>query len=363
MGLSDADKRRLVAAGPLEGADPLVRELYQKCQQYLALDDAFQAIRGGGDATGFLDLLAASPLCAAVVGAIQDLRRAYDEHVKGQSNAKALEEGLQSVTQAIGSCPAFLRAMLKEAVLLPMQQRKRALTKTSGEGAPSFLWQQEFSARAFDNSLSVAARNNVLLYLKEAQAVHEALLAYEKRNAECVAQTKPKEVCAAARQALTALEGFLLKLRMMADVASYAAIPTLRAYIQWLQGKASDQVDRLRSLARGKDAVYPAHPFVAWDKKDWERKKQEAIDSGVLEDPGSTGLGSQMEEAVKASAAWNQAGADAKATASKAAAKAWDKLIRLAKAIQGMTENKNFANYLEECVTKATAEGAKFARP
>jgi hypothetical protein len=251
--------------------------------------------------------------------------------------------------------------MLSEAVLLPMQQRKRALTQASDTEAHAFLWQQEFSARAFDNSLSVAAQNHVLLYRKEAQAAHEALLAYEKRNAECAAKTKPKEACAAARQALSALEGFLLQLRIMADVPSYAAIPTLRAYIQWLQGKAADQVDRLRSVARGRDAVYPAHSFVAWDRKDWERKKQEAIECGAIEDPGSTGLGNQMEEAVKSSAAWTQAGPDAKEKTRKGAAKAWDKLIRLARAIQGMTDNKNFANYLEECVTKATPDGAKCA--
>jgi hypothetical protein len=360
VGLSDADKRRLVAAGKPEGADPLVLELFLKCQQYLVLDDAFQPIRGGGDATGFFDLLAASPLCASVGDVITGLRAAYNQHVKRQSNAKALEEGLTTVAQAIGGCPAFLRAMLKEAVLLPMQQRKREMATTKDEGAPAFLWQQEFSARAFDNSLSVAAKNNVLLYLKEAQAAHEALKVYEKRNAEFAAKTKPKEVCEAARRALTALEAFLLQLRIMGDVPSYAAVPTLRDYIQWLQQRAGDQVDRLRSSARGKDAAYPAHPFVAWDRKDWERKKQEAIDSGVFEDPGSTGLGAQMEEAAKASAAWNQAEPDAKAKAGKVAAKAWDKLIRLAKAVQGMTENKNFANYLEDCVTKATPERAKF---
>jgi predicted acylesterase/phospholipase RssA len=361
VGLSDADKRRLVAAGKPEGADSLVLELFQKCQQYLVLDDAFQSIRGG-DATGFLDLLAASPLCASVGDAIARLRAAYNQHVKGQSDAKALDESLKTAAQAIGECPAFLRAMLKEAVLLPMQQRKREMATTTDEGAPSFLWQQEFSAQAFDNSLCVAAKNNVLLYLKEAQAAHEALKVYEKRNAEFAAKTKPKEVCEAARQALTALEAFLLQLRIMGDVPSYAAVPTLRDYIQWLQQKAGDQVDRLRSSARGKDAAYPAHPFVAWDRKDWERKKREAIDSGVLEDPGSTGLGAQMEEAVKASAAWNQAGPDAKVKAGKAAAKAWDKLIRLAKAVRGMTENKNFASYLEDCVTKATPERAKFAQ-
>jgi hypothetical protein len=38
------------------------------------------------------------------------------------------------------------------------------------------------------------------------------------------------------------------------------------------------------------------------------------------------------------------------------------KFIRQAKALQAMTENQNFTNYLEDGITKATQERAKFGQ-
>lgn len=359
--MTDAEKRSFVAAGKPQGGDPVVLELYQKCEQFLAIDDAFQAARGG-NATGFLDLLIASPLCASAAPVIAKLRDAYKTHALGSSSAQALEQAITTVGKLIDKgCPASLRPMLKGTVLLAMQQRKRSLTKPADGAAPAFLWQQEFSAKAFDNSLRTAATNNVLLYLKEAQAACESLKSYEKLNAELGTKTKPSEVCEAARKTLTSLEGFLVKLRIMARVPAYAAISTMQAYLQWLEAQSTREVDRLRSVAKGKNTVYPAHSFIAWDRKDFEKKKQEAINNGVVEDPGSH-LESQMEESVKASASWKAAGDDAREKAAKAAWKAWDKLIRLAQALQAMTENQNFSNYLEDSITRATHERAKFGQ-
>ncbi|OAI47281.1 hypothetical protein AYO44_09880 [Planctomycetaceae bacterium SCGC AG-212-F19] len=360
--MTTAEKRSFVAAGKPEGGDPVVLELYQKCEQFLAIDDAFQAAKGGGDATGFLDLLVTSPLCGSAAPVISKLRDAYKTHAQGSSSPQALEDAIAVVGKLIDKgCPAFLRPMLKDTVLLGMQQRKRTLAKPASGAAPAFLWQQEFSARAFDNSLRTAAQSNVLLYLKEAQVAYDALKTFEKLNAELGTKDKPKDVCEAARKALTALEGFLLKLRIMARVPLYTAMATLLAYVQWLEAQSTGDVERLRSVAKGKNSTYPAHTFVAWDRKDCAKKKEEAINNGVVEDPGSH-LEAQMEEAVKASASWNGAEAEAKEKAAKAAWKAWDKFIRLAKALQAMTENQNFSNYLEDAVTKATQERAKFGQ-
>jgi predicted acylesterase/phospholipase RssA len=363
LGLSDDDKRSLVAAGKPEGGDPLVLELYTKCQQYIALDDAFQAVKGGGDATGFLDQVAASPLCASAAGAIGPLRSAYQVLAKGQATAEKLDVAIKIAQKALAGCPAYLRPMLKEAVLLPLQQQKRGLAKSADGPAATFLWQQSFSSQAFANSMSVAAQNKVLLFLPEAKAAGDALASFEKLSAELATKKKPKEACEAARKALNALEGFVLKLRGMGKVPSYAVIPTLLAYIDWLQDKAAGQRDRLLAIVKGKDAAFTAQPFVAWDKKDWERKAQQAVEAGAVEDPGSSTFGGQMEAAVKASGTWNQAGADAKEKASKAAWNTWDKLMRTAQAIQRMTDNKNFSTYVGECVTKATQERDRFQAP
>ena len=351
--LTTDEKRRLVAAGRPEGTDPLVLELFQKCEQFLAIQDAFD----GGDAGGFLDALAGSPLCASAAGAVQTLKGLHAAQTNGA--ADGIDAAVGSAQQAIGACPACVRSMLKEAVLIPLQQRRRELAKVGGK-APTFLWQQRFSAAAFDNSLQTAASAKVLLYLKEAKAAHEAFKHYEMRNEELGGAAKPKERCEAGRTALTALEALLLKLRAMGDAPSYAAVPTLLDYLRWLAGEAGAQADRLRSVARGKDARFAAGPFVAWERKDWEKKRKAAVESGAMEDPGSSAFEEQMEFAVQARAAWEQAPAALKEKTAATAWKAWDKLIRLAKALQGMTEQPDLHRCLEECVTQATQERTKY---
>jgi hypothetical protein len=361
LGLSSADKRNLVKAGSPDGADPLVVELYNKCVAYIAVEDSFLAITD--DAGSFLDALEKSPLVASFADKIKQLHAQYNVHVKGGSNAEALAAGIKAAADLIGACPAYVRAMLKQAILLPMQQRNRGLKKATGAAAPTFLWQQDFSARAFDNSMTTAKENHVVDYLKQASAVHDALKKFDERTQQLADKKKPKDACEAARKTLTAAEGVLGNLRMMARIPAYASIPTLQDYIRWLQEKAGAEVDRLTAIVKGTNAVYLAHTFTAWDKKDWERKKDEAIEAGALEDVGSTGFGAAMEKAVKTGKSWENADEEAKDKAGKAAWNVWDRLIRKAKEVQGMTGNTNFAAYLEGCVTQAAKERDRFPAP
>ena len=361
LGMSSTDKRNLVKAGEPVGADPLVVELYQKCVQYVAVEDAFESITD--DAGLFLTTMETSPLCAPYVDLIKQLGTQYNVHVKGGSHADALALGLKTTADLIGKCPAYLRPLLKQAILLPMQQRRRGLKKATGAPSPTFLWQQQFSAKAFDTTMSTAAKNHVVDYVKQASGVHEAFKKLDQRQEELAAKKKPKDACEAARKALTAVQTMMGNLRMMADLPAYAGIPTLQDYIRWLQEKAGGEVDRLLALVKGKTAVYPAHTFTAWDKKDWERKKDEAIDAGALEDPGSTGLGSLMDKAVKLWKSFEKADEESQETVGKAAWNAWDRLIRKAKEIQGSSDNANFVAYVEDCISKATSRRTSFPPP
>ncbi len=360
LGLSSADKRNLVKAGKPTGGDPKVGELYDKCVQYLDLEDASQKI--GADAGPFLGELESSPLCATFGNDIKQLHAQYNVHVHGQSNAQALAAGIKTTAEIIARCPAYLRPMLTQAILLPMQQRRRSLPKPTGADAPTFLWQQQFSAAGFHNSLTVAEKSNVP-YLKEAYAAHEALKRYESRAAELAGKSKPKDQCEAGRKALTAIETFQMKLRLMSEVETYKAIPTMLAYIRWLDEKTVAEVDRLCALAKGKNAAYPQYAFVPWDKKDWEQKKDEAITSGAIEDPGSTDLGSLMERAVEAQTTWTNAAEVAKEKTGKAAWNAWDKLNRKAKEIQTQTDNQSFSAYLAGCITAAAQQRDRVPPP
>jgi hypothetical protein len=354
LGLSSADKRNLVKAGSPPGADPLVLELYNKCVQFVVLEDASQAITD--DAKGFLDALEKSPLCAPYLEAIKQMRDQYNVQVKGGSNADALAAGIKATVDLIGTCPAYLRPMLKQALLLPMQQRNRELKKSTGAVAPTFLWQQQFSASAFDNTLATAQKNHVVEYLKQATDVYESLQKLERCQQELAGKTTAKDACQAARKALTAAERVLGNLRMMSRLPAYESIPTLQEYIHWLQDRAGVEADRLRTLVRGKNAVYSTRTFTTWDRKEWEQKKDEAVEAGALEDTGGTGLGALMDKAVKARTKWQKADDAAKELAGKAAWNAWDKLNRKAKEVQGMTDNANFTAYLQGCVAQATQE-------
>lgn len=352
LGMSSSDKRNFVKAGR-PGGDPLVGELFDKCVEFVKLEDLFQGI--GDDSNTFLAALANSPLCATFRNDITELQTAYIIHAKGTSSAEALKSAIQTAGGRITGCPAYLQPMLKKAVLLPMQQRNRSLPKPTVTTAPTFLWQQAFTASAFNNSLTVAEKDHVP-YLKEATSAHDALNRYDKLNQELVGKSTPKDKCQAARKALAALETFQFNLRKMGQADPYPKIPTLQAYIQWLSEKALVEVDRLRALAKGKDAAYPRYAFTPWNKKDWQDKKGEAIKSGAIEDLGSSGLGDQMANAVKAEATWMKASEGAKEKTGKAAWNAWDKVARTARDIQSRTDNANFSAYLEECVTAATRQ-------
>lgn len=125
LAMTSAEKRSFVAGPKPAQADPLVLELYDKCKQYLLLQDALDNV--AEDAAPFLDLAAASPLCAAVKPAILSLRDAYNVCLKSGNNPAVLTQAIEKTSATINDdCPAFLRPLLKQAVLIPMQQKRRS---------------------------------------------------------------------------------------------------------------------------------------------------------------------------------------------------------------------------------------------
>jgi hypothetical protein len=120
--MSDAEKKRLVAAGLPRGSDPLVAELFDKCRDYLALADK------AGDPSGFVDALVGSNL----TGKYDRLTRSIHENCQNVLSNKSLtKEGLARIevetAASVTSLPAYVQPLVRRAVLLPMQQRLRKM--------------------------------------------------------------------------------------------------------------------------------------------------------------------------------------------------------------------------------------------
>ena len=129
--LSDREIRRLVAEGKPDSADPLVTELFDKCEAYLVIKDAFDQIDGGGGKTPvFLELVAKSPLCADCKSAVTSLRDSFNVY-EDQDAIPAKE--LATVEKDVGKVPVYLRKMLTTAVLIPLQQIHRAEAPKKGK--------------------------------------------------------------------------------------------------------------------------------------------------------------------------------------------------------------------------------------
>ena len=362
---SEGEMKKFVAAGLPASADPMVQELFRKCQAYLDLDVASKQAKSTGDSTTFVNELVVSQLTATCQAQARQLQNAYQVGVKGNPAPDALKQEVAASKSAIGGLPTYLQAMVKSAVLVPLQQKVRALGQDpANEPPPSFVWKRDFSAKTFDETIRAAAKAGVFPKTKDAENVTDALQSYLRADQNQLDKKKSKDRTKAAREALNKLDELLQNIKKMAESAAYAGNATMQKYLGWLTDRARGQEAPLRSIVKGAAADFPKTSFKPWDEKDWQKNKKAAISAGALEDYGATGLEDAMEAAEKAVQAARQATAPDQRTATgKNAWKAWDHVIRAAKGVQSHTENDNFTAYLEQCVTQATAEREKYPAP
>ncbi|QDU41227.1 Patatin-like phospholipase [Maioricimonas rarisocia] len=139
--MDPSEMRALIKQGKPEKPEALV-ELFEKCQQYGVIDDAFRQVQGGGDASTFLEILAKSPLCESCTSDVEHLRDQYNVCFDDRVTPEALRKGAQNLADTIKKCPAFLQQMLTKVVLIPVQQLVRGLsseeedTGTGSKGNP-----------------------------------------------------------------------------------------------------------------------------------------------------------------------------------------------------------------------------------
>jgi predicted acylesterase/phospholipase RssA len=367
---SPADMQKFVDAGIPDSADAMVKELHAKCRAYLDLDFVAKQAKSTGDSTTFVNELVASILTRDCQTQALHLQNAYKTIVKGNVSPDALRNEVSSTKGAIEGLPTYLRPMLKAAVLVPLQQKIRALGKdtsqdTSSEPPPSFVWKRDFSASTFDETVRAAAKAGAFPKTKDADKVYSALKDFEKaEKKQFDLKKKPKDRVKAAREALTKLDVLARNIQTMAAADEYKTNATMQKYLGWLGERCRADEVPLRSIVKGAAVDFPANTFKAWDSKDWQKNKKAAVNAGVLEDYGATGLGEAIEAAEKAvKAAGKATKPDEKLSTGRDAWKAWDQVIRAAKGVQSHTENPNFSAYLEDCVTKATGERDKFPAP
>jgi predicted acylesterase/phospholipase RssA len=350
-----------------EGADDEkqapVKELLEKCKAYLALKEAFN--QRGGDVVGMLDNFAKSLLCSKCVSDIKTLSGVYQPAMTLE-DAAVVRGNVGTAETAIKSCPPYLQGMLKQAVLIPMQQRLRGMAAAAPAREPSFAWARDFSSQAFNAAVADAAKAQKLMVSAEAVAAGKALADFEKAMGELAGMKRldRKKVSEKTRATLTQLEEFQGGLRVMMRMAGSVTNPTMMTFLGWMDQEASRQVTELRSKARGRDADHDFGPYsfnASWDRSAWANVKKKAVESGALEDTGSSGLGEAMEAAVKAAKAWQTAPIEDKDSAARAAFKGWDDVIRAAKWLQRRTECKPLLAYLQGCVNAATIERTKYA--
>jgi predicted acylesterase/phospholipase RssA len=368
--LSPAEMQKFVDAGIPDSADAMVKELFAKCQAYLDLDYVAKQAKSTGDSTTFVNELVASILtrdCQAQASHLQD---AYKTIVKGNVSPDALKNEVGSTKGAIEGLSTYLQPMLKATVLVPLQQKIRALGKdssqdTSNEPLPSFVWKRDFAAATFDETVRTAAKAGVFLKTKDADKVYSALKDFEKaEKKQFDLKKKPKDRVKAAREALTKLDVLARSIQAMSAADEYKTNATMQKYLGWLGERCRADEVPLRSIVKGAAVDFPANTFKAWDSKDWQKNKKAAVNAGVLEDYGATGLGEAIDDAEKAAkTAGKSTKPDDKLSTGRDAWKAWDQVIRAAKGVQSHTENPNFSAYLEDCVTKATGERDKFPAP
>lgn len=128
---STGDMQKFVAAGVAPQAGALIRELYEKCRTYLALDAASRAARSSGDVTELFRQLASSPWWGERQQDLQSLRGAYD----GATTAAVPppREQLAALVEQAGAAfrklPSFLQSLVKPSVLVPLQKKLRAAPK------------------------------------------------------------------------------------------------------------------------------------------------------------------------------------------------------------------------------------------
>lgn len=137
--MDPSEMRALVKQGKPESPKELV-ELFEKCQQYGVIDDAYRQVQGGGDTATFLEILAKSPLCESCKSDVTHLRDQYNVCFDEKITPDALRSGAKNLADTIKKCPAFLQEMLKKVVLIPVQQLVRGLssddTDTGSKGDP-----------------------------------------------------------------------------------------------------------------------------------------------------------------------------------------------------------------------------------
>lgn len=363
---SDAEKQKFVDAGLPDNADPMVQELYRKCQAYLDLNFVCQQAKGSGDSTTFVNELVASQLTADCKPQATHLQNAYLTVFKGNPSPEVLKSEVNSSGAAIKGLPSYLQVMAKTTVLIPLQKKVRALGKAvPQEDPPSFVWKRDFNASKFEETIRSAAKAGTFPKTKDADKLIDAFKSYEKaEQKQFDKKSKPKERNKLAREALNKLDALLKAISAMEQAKPYSDNDTMKKYLGWLAERARGEESPLRSIVKGAAAEFPVNSFKAWDKKDWEKNKKGAINAGVLEDYGATGLTDAMEEAEKAAKEAGKATKpDDQLAKGRAAWKAWDAVIRAAKGIQSHSENANFSAYMESCVTQATVERDKFPAP
>lgn len=128
--LSESEMRRMLAAGLPSGADPLTRELFQKCTEFLALTDQLKLARSQGDATDFLQSLAASRLAEPNGDEVRELTECHQVLRLNSPTREQLQAANERAATAIRRLHARLQPLLKTAVLIPIQKRLRATSRS-----------------------------------------------------------------------------------------------------------------------------------------------------------------------------------------------------------------------------------------
>jgi hypothetical protein len=295
------------------------------------------------------------PLCQAHQTEVKALRRGYESGLQ-ETDRKKLKTTRTAINGLIIACPEAIRPMLTEAVLVPVQQRRRKLPRPTNL---EFPWEKTFSADAFDTTMKVAGD---FPYTKSAKEVTLALKAYEKLKEKAVGQSS-KDMVAKARVLLSALELVLLHLRAVRREEDYQEVNAIQAYVDWLEGQAAKDVEFYRGVVQGKDADCPPRTFVPWDKKNFEQVLDEAVKCGAIEDLGTKEFTEQMKRAQDKVKTWQDADAPDKTSRSKKAWNHWDKVARLAKGFQNHTQNGKLRSYFEGAIVAATKERDKFTAP